>query len=128
MSAIGISLAMAVFVGYNIGVEPVNLQKLLTDNYSDIWVSVNDDDPIYEISDLPYVTDVWWKDSFSAAYEGNSVQIEVAEDWNSIPDVNLLEGRLPQYDDEIVIGKKLSENRGIMIGDRIYCNRIRSGV
>lgn len=68
MSAIGISLAMAVFVGYNIGVEPVNLQKLLTDNYSDIWVSVNDDNPIYEISDLPYVTDVWWKDSFSAAY------------------------------------------------------------
>ena len=119
MSAIGISLAMAVFVGYNIGVKPVNLQKILTDNYSDIWVSVNDDDPIYEISDLPYVTDVWWKDSFSAAYEGNSVQIEVAEDWNSIPDVNLLEGRLPQYDDEIVIGKKLSENRGIMIGDMI---------
>ena len=119
MGAIGLSLAIAVFVGYNIGLKPMNLQKLLSDTASDIWVSVNDDNAIYEISDLPYVSDVWWSQMFSAAYDGTNIMADVTEDWNTVPEVNMLEGRLPQYDDEIVIGKKLSEARGVMIGDMI---------
>ena len=119
MGAIGVSLAVAVFVGYNVGLKPMNLQKLLSDNACDIWISVDGDDPIYEVMDLPYVKDVWWTDQFNAAYEGTQIYIDVAEDWNNVPEVNMLEGRLPKYDDEIVIGKKLSESRGIMIGDMI---------
>ena len=119
MCSIGISLAMAVFVGYNIGFKPMNLLRLLTDNGSDIMVYINDDNPLYEISDLPYVEDAWWRDSFSGYFEGININIDVAEDWNNVPEVNMLEGRLPKYDDEIVIGKKLSESRGIMIGDMI---------
>ena len=70
-------------------------------------------------ADLPYVTDVWWTDQFTAAYEGTNVYIDVSEDWNNVPEVNMLEGRLPKYDDEVVIGKKLSEARDVMIGDMI---------
>ena len=119
MGAIGLSLAVAVFVGYNIGLKPTNLNKLLNDNTTDISVTINADDPIYEVADLPYVKDVWWTDQFTAAYEGTNVYIDVSEDWNNVPEVNLLEGRLPKYDDEIVIGKKLSEARDVMIGDMI---------
>ena len=119
MFSIGISLAMAVFVGYNIGFKPMNLLRLLTDNGCDVYVVVNDDNPIYEISDLPYVEDAWWSDSFEGSYEGTNLNIDVAEDWNNVPNVNMLEGRMPKYDDEIVIGKKLSDSKGIKIGDMI---------
>ncbi|MCR4558177.1 MAG: ABC transporter permease [Saccharofermentans sp.] len=119
MCSIGLSLAVAVFVGYNIGLKPMNLQKLLSDNACDVMVSLRDDNPIYEVSDLPYVTDVWWTDQFTAAYEGTNIYIDVSEDWNNVPEVNMLEGRLPKYDDEVVIGKKLAEARGVMIGDMI---------
>ncbi len=119
MCTIGISLAMAVFVGYNIGLKPMNLLRLLTDNGADVNVYVYDDDPLYEIADLPYVEEAWWRDYFSASYEGININVDVAEDWNTVPEVNMLEGNLPAYDDEVVIGKKLSESKGIAIGDKI---------
>ncbi|MBR6484219.1 MAG: ABC transporter permease [Clostridiales bacterium] len=119
MAAIGVSLAVAVFVGYNIGYKPVNLQKLLSDSYADIMVSIEDNDPVSEIMDLPYVEDAWWLDSFTGSYEGSTVQIDITEDWSTVPGISILEGRAPGYDDEIVIGTKLAENRGIMIGDMI---------
>ena len=119
MTSIGISLAVAVFVGYNIGFKPMNLLRLLSDNSCDVYASIRGDDPIYDVADLPYVTDAWWSDSFSASYEGININVDVAEDWNDVPEVNMLEGRRPRYDDEVVIGKKLSDSKGIMIGDMI---------
>ena len=119
ITSIGISLAMAVFVGYNIGFKPMNLLRLLSDNSCDVYASIRGDDPIYDVADLPYVTDAWWSDSFSASYEGININVDVAEDWNDVPEVNMLEGRRPRYDDEVVIGKKLSDSKGIMIGDMI---------
>lgn len=119
MCSIGFSLAMAVFVGYNIGFKPMNLLRLLTDNGSDVMVIVKDDNPLYEIADLPYVEEAWWRDSFSGSCEGININIDVAEDWNNVPEVNMLEGRMPKFDDEIVIGKKLSESMEIMIGDMV---------
>ena len=119
MLSIGVSMAIAVFVGYNVGFKPENLQALLSDSYADVQVNINDENPIYEVQDLPYVEHVWWKESFNAACEGTNILVSVTEDWNQIPNVNMIEGRLPKYDDEIAIGKKLSESKNIMIGDMI---------
>ena len=119
MFSIGVSMAIAVFVGYNVGFRPENLQALLSDSYADVMVNIRDDNPIYEVEDLPYVEHVWWKDSFNADLDGTNTLINVTEDWNQVPNVNMLEGRLPKYDDEIAIGKKLSESKNIMLGDMI---------
>ena len=119
MFSIGVSMAIAVFVGYNVGFRPENLQALLSDSYADVMVNIRDDNPIYEVEDLPYVEHVWWKDSFNADVDGTNTLINVTEDWNQVPNVNMLEGRLPKYDDEIAIGKKLSESKNIMLGDMI---------
>ncbi len=119
MFSIGVSLAIAVFVGYNIGFKPENLQALLSDCYADVLVQVNDENPICEIEDLPYVEHAWWKHTFNADYDGTNILISATEDWNQVPNANMLEGRLPKYDDEIAIGKKLAESKNIMIGDMI---------
>lgn len=119
MFSIGLSLAIAMFVGYNIGFYPMNLLRLLTDNGSDIFVSFNDENPLPEVADLPYVEKAWWASSYSASYDGINLNVDVAEDWNYVPYANLLEGRFPKFDDEIVIGKKLAESKGVMIGDMI---------
>jgi len=119
MFSIGLSLAIAVFVGYNIGYKPMNLLRLLTDNGSDIYCSFSDENPLPEVADLPYVEKAWWSASYSASYDGINLNVDVTEDWNYIPYANLLEGRYPKFDDEIAVGKKLADSKGIMIGDMI---------
>lgn len=119
MFSIGLSLAIALFVGYNIGYKPMNLLRLLTDNGCDVNVMINNENPLSEIADLPYVEKAWWTASFSGSYDGTNLNIDVTEDWNYVPHANLLEGRFPKFDDEIVIGKKLAESKGVMIGDMI---------
>ncbi len=119
MFSIGLSLAIAVFVGYNIGYKPMNLLRLLTDNGCDIYAAFRTENPLPEIADLPYVEKAWWSASYSASYDGTNLSVDVTEDWNYIPYANLLDGRFPKFDDEVAIGKKLADSKGIMIGDMI---------
>ncbi|MBQ4270432.1 MAG: ABC transporter permease [Clostridiales bacterium] len=120
MCAIGVSLAMAVFVGYNVGVHPLNLQKLLSGDSPDVQLIVdNGDDIIYEVQDFPYVEEAWWKTSATASYQGTSIQVDITEDWSSISECGIMEGRAPMYDDEVAIGLTLARAKGLMAGDMI---------
>ena len=119
MCSIGISLAMAVFVGYNVGVHPWNLQKLLEADCPDVEMIIDDDDPISELEDLPFVESIWWKDTAMISQEGTSIQANINEDWSSVSENGVMEGRPPQYDDEVAVGLSMAQSKGWMLGDMV---------
>ena len=48
-----------------------------------------------------------------------AVDALITDDWTDVPDVNILSGRIPKYDNEITIGGYMSTLLGKGIGDEV---------
>ena len=119
--SIGAVTTFSTFLAYNCVYDPMHLYRMLKLEASDVelYMSKENLDDFKELQSLPEVDEIWWTDSFNANVEGYSVYATVTDDWNDIPDVNILEGRCPIYDNEIAIGGMLADILQVKIGDEV---------
>ena len=120
MLSIGIVTTFSVFLAYNCVKDPTHLYRMLQLVGSDVTVSFSDEENVIDdILKLPEVESVWWQDTVEMTVEGYSVYAYIADDWTSISDVNVYEGRSPIYDNEIAIGGSLANTLGVSVGDEV---------
>ena len=118
---IGAVTTFASFLAYNCVYDPMHLYRMLKLEAGDVMLSLDSDDPgLYtEISKFPEVDEIWWTDNTNFNVEGYSVYATITDDWKDIPDVNILKGRVPIYDNEIAMGGVISKILGVGIGDEV---------
>jgi ABC-type antimicrobial peptide transport system, permease component len=119
--SIGIVTTFSAFIAYNCVYDPMNLYKLLNLETGDVMLLMSEDDPGFfnDIKSLPEVDQVWWVDNAQMNVEGVSVVCVITDDWSDVPDVNILSGRSPIYDNEIAIGGVTANILGVDIGDEV---------
>ena len=121
MTSIGFVTTLSSFLAYNCTYDPMNLYRMLNLQAGDIDLYMTEDDMgnYNELKNLPEVEDIWWTDNTNMYVEGYSAYTIIADDWTSIPDINVYEGRCPIYDNEIAIGGVLSQILKVKIGDEV---------
>ena len=119
--SIGAVTAFSAFLFYNCVYDPMHLYKMLKFQAGDVMLNMKEEDiGLYnDLAKLPEVEDIWWIDNTQMNVEGYSVYAYIADDWSDVPDVNILDGRCPKYDNEIAIGGVLSKITGHGIGDEV---------
>ena len=119
--SIGLVTTFSAYIAYNCVYDPMNLYKLLNLETGDVSLVMNGDDPGYlnDLQNLPEVDTVWWVDEMTMSVEGVSVLCVMTDDWSDVPDVNLISGRSPIYDNEIAIGGVAARILGVDIGDEV---------
>lgn len=119
--SIGLVTTFSAYIAYNCVYDPMNLYKLLNLETGDVSLMMNGDDPGYlnDLQNLPEVDTVWWVDEMTMSVEGVSVICVMTDDWSDVPDVNLISGRSPIYDNEIAIGGVAARILGVDIGDEV---------
>lgn len=119
--SIGLVTTFSAFIAYNCVYDPMNLYKLLNLETADVSLMMNKDDPGYlnDLENLPEVDSVWWVDEVAMSVEGVSVISVITNDWSDVPDVNIISGRSPIYDNEIAIGGVTAQILGVDIGDEV---------
>ena len=120
MLSIGIVTTFAVFLTHNCVLDASHLYRMLNLVGDDVALSFTDyNGQVSEIEELPEVEKVFWYEINEMTAEGHTIYTYVTDDWNDIPEVNLYEGRVPKYDNEIAIGGNLSETLNRKIGDEL---------
>ena len=120
MTSIGIVTTFSAFLAYNCVYDPSSLYRMLQLVGSDVnFIFKEDPNAIAEIREIPGVESVFWEDSTGMTAEGYAVDSTITDDWNAIPDVNVYEGRIPKYDNEVAAGGALARTLGVGIGDEI---------
>lgn len=121
MLSIGMVTTFSAFIAYNCVYEPMHLYRMLQLEAGDVQVrlSENDIENYNQLAELPEVEGIWWTDTTQFNVEGYSVYATITDDWNDIPDVNVYEGRMPIYDNEIAIGGVIANILGVGIGDEV---------
>lgn len=119
--SIGLVTTFAAFLAYNCVYDPMHLYRMLKFESGDVEFYMNSDDleAFTDIQNLPEVDKVWWTDSVSLNVDGYAVDALITDDWTDVPDVNILSGRIPKYDNEITIGGYMSTLLGKGIGDEV---------
>ena len=118
--SIGIVTTFAAFLSYNCVYDATHLYRMLQLVGPDVDLYFTKDEmPIPELMELSEVDAAFWMDYVEVTAEGNSVSAYVTEDWSDIPEVNIYEGRLPIYDNELAIGGNLGDSMGLGVGDEI---------
>ncbi|MGN0394709.1 MAG: FtsX-like permease family protein [Coprococcus sp.] len=126
MLAIGAVSTFSVYIADNVVINTNNLYRMIDGISPDVWLNIKNDDALYELKQLPEVCNIWWMDNTEMTVEGYSVIASITDDWQIIPEVNVYEGRVPIYDNEITIGGILADKLGVGIGDEVTvsCNGI----
>ncbi len=120
MLSIGIVTTFAVFLTHNCVLDASHLYRMLNLVGDDVALSFTDyNGQVSEIEELPEVEKVFCYEINEMTAEGHAIYTYVTDDWNDIPEVNLYEGRVPKYDNEIAIGGNLSETLNRKIGDEL---------
>ncbi|MBQ9200283.1 MAG: ABC transporter permease [Lachnospiraceae bacterium] len=119
MLSIGAVTTFAAYLTYNVIFDITNLYRMLNSVAPDVELSIDDDNALYELKNLPEVEYIWWMNYAEMTVEGYSVTASITEDWKDIPEVNVYEGRVPVYDNEITIGGGLAGIIGVTIGDEV---------
>ncbi|MCR4846962.1 MAG: ABC transporter permease [Eubacterium sp.] len=120
MTSIGIVTTFSSFLAYNCVYDPSSLFRMLQLVGSDVtFVFEEDPNAISEISELPDVESVFWTDTVDMTAEGYNVYATITDDWSSISDVNIYEGRAPKYDNEVAAGGAFAKTIDAEIGDEI---------
>lgn len=121
MLSIGMVTTFSAFIAYNCVYDPMHLYRMLQLEAGDVQVrlSENDIENYNQLAELPEVEEIWWTDTTQFNVEGYSVYATITDDWNDIPDVNVYEGRMPIYDNEIAIGGVIANILGVGIGDEV---------
>ena len=119
--SIGMVTTFSAFIAYNCVYDPMQLYRLLNLETGDVMLQVSDDDiGIYnDLKDMPEVDEIWWVDNVNLSVEGYSVLGVITDDWSDVPDVNIIRGRSPIYDNEIALGGVIANTLGVGIGDEV---------
>ena len=119
--SIGMVTTFSAFIAYNCVYDPMQLYRLLNLETGDVMLSMNNDDigTYNDVKAIPEVEAMWWVDNAQFNVGGYSVVGVITEDWDDVPDVNILEGRSPKYDNEIALGGVIADTLGVGIGDEV---------
>lgn len=117
MAAVGIVMAFAVFFGYNICYKPVNLYRMLQPMPYDMSMSIDDPEAYYDLVDIEHVRNCGWRAIVEMTVAGQTADVTVVEDLNSVDNINFTEGRAPLYPDEIIMSATAARQTGVMVGD-----------
>ncbi|MBO6165322.1 MAG: FtsX-like permease family protein [Eubacterium sp.] len=119
--SIGMVTTFSAFIAYNCVYDPMQLYRLLNLETGDVMFSMNNDDigTYNDVKAIPEVEAMWWVDNAQFNVGGYSVVGVITEDWDDVPDVNILEGRSPKYDNEIALGGVIADTLGVGIGDEV---------
>ena len=119
--SIGFVTTFSAFIAYNCVYDPMHLYRMLELECGDVMLMMGEDDlgNYTELQKLPEVEDIWWIDTTNFNVEGYSVSAEITDDWAEVPDVNILSGRSPIYDNEIALGGVIANILGVGIGDEV---------
>lgn len=120
MTSIGIVTTFSLFLAYNCVYDPSYLYRMLNLVAPDVDFTFDENtNSISDIGALPEVESVFWTDTTEMTVEGYTAYTTITDDWNSISDVNVYEGRSPKYDNEVAIGGNLANSLNVGVGDEV---------
>ena len=121
MISIGLVTTFSAFLAFNCAYDPIHLYRMLQLQAGDVLLYMSEDDMgnYTDLKELPEVESIWWTDETSMYVEGYSAYTIITDDWSSVPDVNIYEGRSPIYDNEIAMGGVLAKLLKVGIGDEV---------
>lgn len=119
MAVVGITLSVSIFFTYNIAYKTINLYKLLMDTGAESSFYFSEEIDPEEVAGISGVDKAWVSTSFRGTVKGSFTTFKVADDWTYIPNVNMVDGRVPVLSNEIAVGKVVAERNDIEIGDEV---------
>ena len=120
MLSIGIVTTFAVFLTHNCVVDPSHLYRMLNLVADDVnFTFTKYDGQEAVIRELPEVESVFNYELNEMTAEGHTVYTYISDEWADMPEINIYEGRVPKYDNEIAIGGNLSNTLKKKIGDEL---------
>ncbi|MCR5118752.1 MAG: ABC transporter permease [Lachnospiraceae bacterium] len=129
MVFISMLLVISTLIGFglmdNFGKDPASLMKIMAFELADASVRVKDKEGYIDkdLRKLPGVANVLVQTGFEPTVKygdkKNTIFTYAVDDLNNTIYTNMLEGRYPEKDNEIMITAAVAENMGLKIGDTV---------
>lgn len=123
---IGLSFAtlFSIIIFVNLGIDQTAFKNLLGFEVADVSISLSHSaDPKVFKEELLAREDVrkvvLTKELFFTALEGEQFSTVVFEDYNVLETVNVIQGRFPKYDNEVMLTGVIADKLGKNIGDTV---------